>query len=70
RGYRGRVGVYELLKMSDSLKTLVLERKPDSVLREVAIREGMITLKQDVLSKMLDGLTSMEEAHRVVSFEE
>jgi type II secretory ATPase GspE/PulE/Tfp pilus assembly ATPase PilB-like protein len=70
RGYRGRIGVYELLKMSDSLRTLILEGKPDSVLREMAIREGMFSLKQDVIYKMVDGLTSMEEAHRVVSFEE
>ena len=67
-GHRGRIGIYELLGFSDSIRDLVLDGRPDSAIREQAIREGMATLKDDASLKLVAAETSLEEAHRVVFF--
>ena len=64
-GYAGRMGIFELFPMSDRLKKLVTERAADAELRQVAIREGMTTLKEDAWLKVKNGLTTVEEALRV-----
>jgi len=65
-GYWGRVGLYELLEMSEELRQLISERAPIPVLRKVA-REtlGMTTLREDGLKKVLEGTTTLEEVNRV-----
>jgi len=68
-GYSGRLGVFEIFPMSEKLKKLVADRAPDSELRQVAIREGMTTLREDAWSKVLAGKTTVEEALRVTSGE-
>jgi len=67
-GYSGRVGIYELLTISDTIRDLILDRKPDAVIRQQAVKEGMGTLKDDVCAKLIAGKTTLEEAHRVVFF--
>ena len=67
-GYRGRLGVYELLTVSDTIRELILDRKSDAALRQQAVKEGMTTLKDDVGAKVVEGQTTLEEAHRVVFF--
>jgi general secretion pathway protein E len=64
-GYAGRMGIFELFPMSDRLKKLVTEKAADAELRQVAIREGMTTLKEDAWLKVKNGLTTVEEALRV-----
>lgn len=64
-GYLGRCGIYEIFPMSDQLKKLTTEKRPNSELRKVAIREGMTPLKQDAWIKVLKGITTVEEAVRV-----
>ncbi|MCL5407710.1 MAG: type II/IV secretion system protein [Patescibacteria group bacterium] len=66
-GYKGRVGIFEVLTMSRSLENLVLERKPSSDIKNMAIKEGMITMKQDGLIKALKGLTTVNEVMRVIT---
>ncbi|MGI6486928.1 MAG: GspE/PulE family protein [Syntrophothermaceae bacterium] len=65
-GYRGRIGVYELLLMSETIQGLTLQRCPSRDIREAAVAEGMVTLRQDGLRKVGEGLTSLEEVIRVV----
>lgn len=60
-GYKGRIGVYELLVMSDQIENLAVSRRPASEVKEAAISAGMLTMKQDGLLKALDGLTTIDE---------
>ncbi len=64
-GYYGRIGVYEVLPVTDSISKLILERSPASDIENKAKEEGMITLKQDGYLKILEGLTTVEEILRV-----
>ena len=64
-GYKGRIGIYEILRMSPSIQELVLKRSSADDIRAVAVKEGLITLRQGVLSKLLAGLTTPEEVFRV-----
>jgi len=64
-GYRGRVGLYELLVMSDAIRHHIAVDADANVIRDQAIKEGMQTLRQDALSKLRDGLTTPEEVVRV-----
>jgi type IV pilus assembly protein PilB len=64
-GYKGRLGIYEALVVTESIKQLALKRVSSSELAEQAIKEGMITMKQDGILKVLDGITTLEEVWRV-----
>ena len=64
-GYRGRVGLYELLRMSDSIRHHIASGADANVIREQAISEGMETLRQDAIEKLKAGLTTPEEVVRV-----
>lgn len=65
-GYKGRKGVYELLVISDAIKQMTLQRRSSGEIAEVAVKEGMITLRQDGLAKVKQGLTTLEEVMRVL----
>jgi len=60
-GYKGRKGIYELLKITDPIREMINERKPGVVMRQKAIELGMTTLRQDGLVSIYDGLTTIEE---------
>jgi len=64
-GYKGRIGIFEVMPVSDKIGRLILERSPASSLQKEAVTEGMITLKQDGYLKALEGITSIEEVVRV-----
>jgi type IV pilus assembly protein PilB len=64
-GYRGRVGIYELLSMSDDIAHLTLENSPANVFEAQAIKEGMLTLLQDGYLRVIEGTTTLEEVMRV-----
>ena len=63
-GYKGRVGLYEVMEVTDELRELVLVGASALELRRKAIDEGMITLRQSGLRKVRDGLTTVEEVAR------
>ncbi len=63
-GYKGRVGLYEVMEVSDTIKDLILSGATALDLREQAINEGMITLRRSGLIKIKDGITSIEEVLR------
>ncbi len=65
-GFRGRTGTHEILTMSPELHELTNKRASDEDLRAAAVRNGMIPIFQDAIWKVSEGLTSFEEAVRVV----
>lgn len=65
-GYKGRLGIYELFTMSDKIKQLTIDAAPSFKILQQAIEDGMITMLQDGILKVLDGLTSLEEVYRVI----
>lgn len=64
-GYRGRTGVFEYLNVSPKIGRLIIERKDSMVINEVAKEEGMVSLREDGLQKVLQGITNMEEVLRI-----
>jgi type IV pilus assembly protein PilB len=65
-GYRGRIGLYEVMPVTEELERLTVERASSDQLREVALSQGMISLRNDGLVKTRMGITSIEEVARVV----
>lgn len=65
-GYRGRIGIYELLMMNDKIRSLNLEQVDSNTVKDVAISNGMVTLRQDGMEKAQAGLTTMDEVLRVI----
>jgi len=63
-GYKGRKGIYELLKITDPVRELINERAPTVTIRQKAIELGMITLRQDGLRSIYAGDTTIEEVLR------
>ena len=65
-GYRGRIGLYEVMLRSEEIERLTVERASADAIRTVAIAQGMQTLREDGLAKVRAGITSIEEIARVV----
>jgi type IV pilus assembly protein PilB len=61
-GYKGRVAIYEVLDFSESLKEMVLKKATIIDIRRQAIKEGMKSLRLSALTKVLEGMTTLEEA--------
>ncbi|MBW1983039.1 MAG: type II secretion system ATPase GspE [Deltaproteobacteria bacterium] len=64
-GYRGRLGIFELLHMSETIKTMILRTSEANEIRRAAIKEGMTTLRDDGIRKVLEGITTISEVMRV-----
>ena len=64
-GYKGRVGVYEFMKITERLQTLITQRAPTEQVKEVAVEEGMKPLLQYSLNLVREGYTTFEEVERV-----
>jgi type IV pilus assembly protein PilB len=65
-GYRGRLCINEILLMSEEIQHLAVERRPSDEIKNVAIEQGMKTLRRDGMDKVRMGLTTLEEVMRVV----
>jgi len=65
-GYKGRMGIYEVFTMSDNIKQLTVDNAPSFKILQQAIENGMITMLQDGVLKVLEGITSLEEVYRVI----
>ena len=65
-GYKGRLGLYEVMLISEAIERLTVERKSADEISRVAQAEGMVTLRSDGIEKVINGLTSMEEIGRVI----
>jgi len=64
-GYKGRRGVYEVMKVSEEIRLLTVERASADAIRAVAVREGMRQLRDDAFDRVRQGVTSMAEMARV-----
>ncbi len=64
-GYKGRMGIHELLVASDNIKRMIQKHEPVEVLREMSMKEGMTTLLQDGIQKALQGVTDFKQVRRV-----
>ena len=65
-GYRGRIGLYEVMQMSEEIERLTVERASADAIRTVAEQQGMMTLRDDGLEKARMGITTLDEVARVV----
>jgi type II secretory ATPase GspE/PulE/Tfp pilus assembly ATPase PilB-like protein len=66
-GYYGRIGIYELLAVSDAIRELIVSKPTASAIRAAAVREGMRGLRDDGCLKVREGLTTVAEVLRVVT---
>ena len=63
--YKGRIGIYEVMKITEEIGKMVLERKSATDIEKVALKDGMLLMKQDGYLKALEGITTIEEVLRV-----
>jgi general secretion pathway protein E len=70
RGYKGRTGVFEILRMTEQIKRLVMDGRSALEIRDAAVAEGMTLMKDCGLAKVLDGTTTPEEVMRVIYVED
>ena len=63
-GYRGRLGVFEMLEITEPIRELIADGRPASIIRERAIEQGMLALREDGLRSIFTGVTSIEEVIR------
>jgi len=66
-GYRGRIGIYEVMRVNDKLRRAIAARASEAQVRDAAVGSGMITLGEDGLAKVKSGVTTPEELLRVVT---
>jgi type II secretory ATPase GspE/PulE/Tfp pilus assembly ATPase PilB-like protein len=64
-GFRGRMGIYEVLQITEGIEPLILQRSSSNSIKQKAVAEGMLTLREDGWSKVLEGQTTVEEVLRV-----
>lgn len=68
-GYQGRIGVFEILEVSTKIKELIVQKAESNIIGQKAIEEGMVTMLEDGLDKVIKGITTLEEVLRVTKVE-
>ena len=66
-GYRGRIGIHELLKITEGLKNTILKSSDSTTIKKQGLKEKMITLRRECVNKILHGLTTVEEILSITS---
>ncbi|HYG11415.1 MAG TPA: GspE/PulE family protein [Pyrinomonadaceae bacterium] len=69
-GYRGRTAIHELLNLSDNIREMIIERRPGSEVRRAAEQEGLASLRESALKKVLSGVSTLHEINRATFVEE
>lgn len=69
-GYKGRIGLYEVLTLDRNMKQAVIDRAPATEIRILAVKNGMRTLRMDAIEKLKQGITTLEEVTRVTADDE
>lgn len=64
-GYKGRIALFEMMILDDELRSLVVQQRPSNEVKAAAIRNGMVTLRRDGWSRVLEGITTVDEVVRV-----
>lgn len=67
-GYRGRIGIFEVMPITDEIAKLIVEKSAASEMEKLARKQGMVTMKQDGYLKALEGITTIEEVLRVAEY--
>jgi type IV pilus assembly protein PilB len=66
-GYRGRIGIYEVMMVDEKIQDLILKRSPAHEIKKTAVESGnFTTLKENAVEKVLEGITTLEEVASVV----
>src|SRR6478735_7189060 len=68
-GFRGRTAIHELLDLTETIREMILERRPASEIRRVAREEGMTFLRQSAIERVREGITTLREANKVTFIE-
>jgi type IV pilus assembly protein PilB len=68
-GYHGRTAIHELLDLSDRIRDLIIDKKPTSEIKRAAHEEGMTSLRESAVSKVLSGETTLREINKVTFIE-
>ena len=66
-GYKGRVGLYEVMDVTEEVQNLIVKHATSLEIQNVAMKQGMVTMRQDGYLKALQGLTTLEEVNRVAA---
>jgi type IV pilus assembly protein PilB len=69
-GYRGRIGIFEVMRMTEAIRKLITDKVSATAIKETAIKEGMSTLRTSALHKVKEGVTTTDEVRRVILAEE
>lgn len=64
-GYKGRIGIYEIMEISPEIRNLIDKKAPESEIEDMAIKQGMVILRQACISKVKQGVTTVDEMMRV-----
>jgi type II secretory ATPase GspE/PulE/Tfp pilus assembly ATPase PilB-like protein len=64
-GYFGRIGIFEILEVGSTISGLITEKMPSNILLEEAVKEGMVTMREDGLKKVAAGITTLDEVLKV-----
>jgi len=64
-GFKGRIAIFEIMILNDTIRGMVVRQRPSNELKQQAIQGGMVTLRRDGWSRVLDGMTTIEEVMRV-----
>jgi type IV pilus assembly protein PilB len=66
KGFKGRIGIYEIIRVNEDIRTAILAKRSPSYIREIAQKQGMISMLEDGFNKITTGQTTIEEVLRVV----
>ena len=69
-GYKGRIGIFEAILINDDVKEILDQKPTDRQVKEIAHRQGILTMAEDAVVKLIQGVTSYEEVSRVIDLEE
>lgn len=69
-GYKGRMGLYEVIDINDEIESLILKRSTSNVIQKAAVEQGTVTMRQDGYLKALAGLTTLSEVNRVAALDD
>ena len=68
-GYKGRTAIHEVLVVNRRIRQMIVEKASESEIEQAALEEGMITMFEDGVLKVIQGITSLEEVRRVATVE-
>lgn len=68
-GYRGRNAIYELMVVTDEIRAMILTRGDANTIRKIAVKQGMLSLRDSALDKLVEGITSLDEVLRLTQLD-